>query len=177
MPEPLAVPLAAGPPPIWPDTLPDPQADGFTVTGPMRVEVADVLTGITRLAVKARTAPMQFEFTVFLSQQEMETFEGWYRDVIENYDGEFYAHWIGGSRIVAFGSNYSYAPLGRGWILTATAIRTRIDTSVCDTYLSSIFQNIYRADLTAVDHYEADLASADRYQDDWSLQLIADNEC
>jgi len=177
MPEPQAMPLAAGPPPIWPDTLPEPQAEGFTVKGPPRVEVADVMTGITRLAVKARTAPMAFEFQVYMSQLEMEIFEGWYRDVIENHDGEFYAHWIGGSRVVAFATNYAYAPLGSGWVLSAAAVRTRIDPTICDAYLSTIFQNIYRADLTATDIYEADLTSADRYQDDWDLQLIAANEC
>jgi hypothetical protein len=177
MPEPQVMPLAAGPPPIWPDTLPDPQAEGFAVTSGSRVEVADVLTGITRLAVKARTAPMQFEFQVWFTRAQMETFEGWYRDVIENHDGEFYAHWIGGARVVAFASNYAFEPIGSGWVLNATAIRTRIDHSICDAYLSTLFQNIYRADIAAVDRYEADLTAADVYQDDWSLSLIAANEC
>jgi hypothetical protein len=171
------MPRVSGPPPLWPDTLPNPQSDSFAVTGPPRVEVADVLFGITRLAVKARTAPMTYNFEVILSRAEMEIFEGWYRDVIENHDGEFYARWIGGSRIVAFASNYTLGPFGAGWILQCTAIRTRIDHEACDAFISSVFQNIYRADLAAVDIYEADLTSADLYQDDFSLSLIVDNEC
>ena len=177
MPEPRAVTLASGPPALWPDALPNPQAENFTVTSPPRVEIADVMTGVTRLAVKARTAPLQFDFECIFSRAQMEMFEGFYRDAIENHDGEFYAHWIGGSRVVAFSSNYTLSPLGSGWILTASAIRTRVDTTICDAYLSSIFTAIYRADLTATDRYEADLTSADLYQDDWALALIADNEC
>lgn len=162
---------------MWPDTLPGPQVDGFAWSSPQRVEVADVLTGVTRLAVKARTAPLQLEFQVFMSRLEMEIFEGWYRDVIENYDGEFYARWIGGSRIVAFASNYSFSPLGDGWILNATAIRTRIDTTLCDEYLSEWFDTIYRADLAAADTYEADLTATDVYVPDFTLSFIADHEC
>jgi hypothetical protein len=162
---------------MWPDTLPDPQADGFAWSSPQRPEVADVLTGVTRLAIKARTAPMQLEFQCFFSKAEMQTFEGWYRDVIENHDGEFYARWIGGSRIVAFASNYAFSPIGSGWVLSATAIRTRIDSTICDEFLSDTFENIYRADLAATDIYEADLTAVDRYVPDFSLQFIADNEC
>lgn len=147
------------------------------VSAGTRVEAADVLTGITRLAIKARTAPMQWQFQVWFTQQQMEIFEGFYREALEHHDGEFYAHWIGGSRIVAFASNYAYAPIGKGWILSATAIRTRIDPTICDEYLSGIFTAIYRADLAAVDHYEADLTASDVYQDDWALALIAGNEC
>jgi hypothetical protein len=177
MPDPQAMPRVAGPPAMWPDTLPDPQEDGFICRAGERVEVADVLLGVTRLAVKARTAPMSWDFQVFLTQLEMEIFEGWYRNAIENQDGEFYAHWIGGSRVVAFASNYQLSPLGSGWILQATAIRTRIDNTICDAFLSSIFQNIYRADITHADRYTADLTSADRYVSNWDLHLIAANEC
>ena len=171
------MPRASGPPPLWPDTLPDPQEDGFSVTGPQRAEVADVLAGVTRLAVKARTAPAIYSFQVNLSRAQMQTFEGWYRDVIENHDGEFYARWIGGSRVVAFASNYTLDPLGSGWVLQCSAVRTRIDHTACDAFLSSVFQNVYRADLTAPDIYEADLTSSDLYQDDFALDLIAANEC
>lgn len=177
MPEPAASPRALSPPPLWPASLPDPQAEGFTVIGPPRVEVADVLYGVTRLAVKARTAPMSWQFTVWFTRAQMQTFEGWYRNVVENYDGEFYAPWIGGHRVVAFNTIYQYAPLGSGYVLSATAIRTRIDHTVCDGLLTEVFGAVYRADLAAVDIYEADLTSADLYQDDFDLDLIADNEC
>jgi len=177
MPEPKASPRALSPPPLWPDTLPAPQADGFSVTGPPRVEVADVLFGVTRLAVKSRVAPMSWSFTVFLTREEFPKFEGWYRDVIENYDGEFYAPWIGGDRVVAFSTNYHLNPIGRGYALSATAIRTRIDHTVCDALISTWFENLYRADLAAVDIYQGDLASADEYVSNWDLELIAEHEC
>jgi hypothetical protein len=163
---------------MWPDTLPGPQADGFTVESPPRVEVAGILFGTTRLAVKARTAPMTWTFTVWLTTPlEMEIFEGFYRDSIENHDGEFYARWIGGSRVVAFIEAYEYAPIGVGWSLTCKVVRTRIDGTACDEFLGEIFGAIYRADLTAPDHYEADLTAADIYVDDFDLSLIAANEC
>lgn len=177
MPEPRATPLASGPPPLWPSNLPAPQAEGFTVLGPPRVEVAEVLKGVTRLAVKARTAPMTWQFTVNLTKAQFEIFEGWYRDVIENHDGEFYAAWIGGDRIVAFNTNYTLAPVGSGWKLSCSAVRTRIDHSVCEGFISAIFTAWYQADITHADRYEADRTAADRYEGDWDLSLIAANEC
>jgi len=178
MPEPrAATPRVAGPVPVWPATLPGPVADGFTVNGPTRVEIADVLTGVTRLAVKSRTAPASWEFSVNLSPAQFEIWEAFYRDVIENYDGEFYAPWIGGDRVVALVSNYTLVPLGRGWTLQAVAIRTRIDHTACDAILNDVFSNVYRADLAAADIYQADLTAVDVYQDQFDLSLIADNEC
>jgi hypothetical protein len=141
------------------------------------VEVADVLFGVTRLAVKSRTAPMSWEFTVELTQSQMQTWEGFYRDCVENYDGEFYAPWIGGDRVVCLASNYTLAPFGSGWVLAAVAIRTRIDYTACDAITNAVFGNIYRANLAAPDIYEADLAAVDLYLDTFDLQLIADNEC
>lgn len=177
MPDPRAMPRADGPPAMWPDTLPSPQVDGFAWGSPMRAELADVLAGTTRLAVKARTAPMALEFRCYFTAAQMQIFEGWYRDAVENHDGEFYAHWIGGSRIVALSSNYTLSPIGSGWALSATAVRTRIDPTICDEFLSTIFENIYRADIDTTDIYQADLAAADIYVGDWELALIADNEC
>ena len=58
---------------------------------------------------------MRWQFVVSLTRAQFEIFEGWYRDVIENYDGEFYAPWIGGDRVVAFDTNYTLTPLGSGW--------------------------------------------------------------
>ena len=143
----------------------------------MRAEAAEVLFGPTRFAVKARTAPMSYAFSVWFTPEQMEIFEGFYRDAVEENDGEFYAHWIGGSRIVAFGEGYEYAPLGVGYVLSGSVIRTRIDFTICDDFIESVFGAIYRADLEAVDLYVADLAAADIYADDFSLSLIADNEC
>jgi len=178
MPEPRARPrIASGPVPIWPSTLPGPVADGFAVSGPMRVEVADVLAGVTRLATKSRTAPASWEFSVNFTPAQFEIWEAFYRDCIENYDGEFYAPWIGGDRVVALVSNYTLVPLGRGCTLQAVAIRTRIDHTACDAILNDVFSNIYRADLAAVDIYTADLTGVDLYQDMFDLDLIADNEC
>lgn len=162
---------------MWPDTLPNPQADGFAVESPARVEVAEVLFGATRLAVKARTAPMSWTFTVWLTAAQMQIFEGFYRGCIEENDGEFYARWIGGSRVIAFREPYTYAPIGAGWALTCTVVRTRIDGTACDDFLSETFGAIYRADLTAADIYEAGLLTSDRYVDDFDLAQIAANEC
>lgn len=163
---------------MWPDTLPDPQADGFAVDSPARVEVAEVLFGTTRLAVKARTAPMSWTFTLWLTTPlQMETFEGFYRDCIEENDGEFYAPWIGGSRVVAFREPYTYAPIGAGWSLTCTVVRTRIDATACDDFISAHFGAIYRDELNATDIYQADLTAVDRYVDDFDLAAIAANEC
>lgn len=163
--------------PLWPDTLPDPQADGFTVESPPRVEVTEILFGTTRLAVKARTAPMVWSFTLWLTRAQMQTFEEFYRGCVETNDGEFYARWIGGSRVVAFREPYQYAALGSGWALNCTVVRTRIDATSCDDFLSAKFGSIYRAELAAVDRYEADLAAPDVYISDWDPAYIAENEC
>lgn len=176
MPEPRASPRVTAPVPIWPDTLPI-NVGGFTVNGPTRVEVADVLSGVTRLAVKSRTAPMTWSFSVNLTPAKFEIFEEFYRDCVETHDGEFYAPWIGGDRIVALVSNYQLSPLGRGWLLQASAVRTRIDHTICDSIINDVFGNIYRANLTGPDIYTADLAAVDIYKDDFALSLIADNEC
>jgi len=175
MPEPRAVPGA--PVPIWPASLPLPDAAGFTVSAGIRAEATETLYGPTRLALRARTAPMSFSFAAGFSREQMEIFEEFYRDSIENHDGEFYARWIGGSRVVAFVAPYQYVPLGVGWILSGSLIRTRIDETACDEFIESVFGSIYRADLAAPDIYEADLSGSDIYADDFSLQLIADNEC
>jgi hypothetical protein len=175
MPEPRAT--AGAPVPIWPDTLPQPDANALSQRAGERAEPADVLFGPTRLAVKARTAPMSWTFTCAFSRAQMQAFEEFYRDCIENHDGEFYARWIGGSRIVAFGESYNYVPLGSGWRLSGTLVRTRIDETACDEFIESVFGAIYRADLPAPDLYRADLAAADIYADDFDLQMIADHEC
>jgi len=177
MPEPRSSPRAAGPVPIWPDALPDPDANSLSVQAGSRAEAADVLFGPTRLAVKARTAPMSWSFTCGFTKEEQELFEEFYRDCLENHDGEFYARWIGGGRVVAFGEPYNYAPLGSGWALSGRLVRTRIDETACDDHIISVFGAIYRADLAALDLYQADLAAVDIYADDFDLQLIADNEC
>lgn len=175
MPEPAASALAV-PPPLWPATLPDPQA-GFTVSQGVRTESAEVMFGVTRLVVKGRTAPATFSFTCWLTAAQMQEFEEFYRNVIEQHEGEFYARWIGGSRIVAFAQAYQYSALGTGYVLTGTLVRTRIDETACDDFINSVFGNIYRAYLPAIDRYIADLAAVDIYKDDFSLQEIADNEC
>jgi hypothetical protein len=176
MPEPRPAPRTAAPVPVWPDTLPDPQA-GSVVTSPPRAEAAPVLFGPTRYAVKARTAPMSYAFVVWLTPLQFETFEEFYRDAIENHDGEFYAPWIGGARVVAFGEAYDAVPIGASVALSGILIRTRIDPGICDAILNEVFGAIYRADLAAPDIYQADLTAVDVYADNFDLQLIADNEC
>ena len=177
MPEPRPAPRATGPVPIYPVTLPYPQAGSVVVTSPPRAQPAPVLFGPTRYAVKARTAPMTFAFTVWLTPEQFEIWEGFYRDALENHDGEFYAHWIGGARIVAFGEPYDVTPLGIGYALSGLLIRTRIDHTICDEFIASVFGAIYRADTAATDIYQADFTAVDIYNNDFSLSLIADNEC
>lgn len=168
---------AAAPVLVWPDTLPGPQAPSFKVTGPPRAELINTLSGSSRIQVNARTAPMRWEFQIWLTREQQEAFEAFYRDSIENHDGEFYARWIGGSRVVAFPEAYSYVPHGDGWILQGTLVRTRIDTSACDAHINAEFGAIYRDQTGAVDVYAANLTAPDRYQDDFSLALIADEVC
>jgi hypothetical protein len=175
MPEPRAV--NTGPPAFWPDTLPNPDGPGFQIGAGVRTESAEVLFGPTRIAVRARTAPMSFSFSMELTREEMQIFEAWYRDALENHDGEFYAHWIGGSRVVAFSQPYEYSALGAGWTLVGRLVRTRIYDAACDDFIESVFGNIYRADLAAVDSYEADLEAVDIYVPDFALQTIRENEC
>ena len=112
-----------------------------------------------------------------LLKEEQEIFEEFYRDSLENHDGEFYARWIGGGRVVAFGEPYSYAALGSGWSLSGRLVRTRIDETSCDEHIESVFGAIYRAQLGAPDLYQAFLPASDIYADDFDLQLIAENEC
>jgi len=175
MPEPRAVPGV--PVPMWPSMLPQPDANALSVRAGERAEPADVLFGPTRLAVKARTAPMAWTFSVGFSAAEQQIFEDFYRDCVENHDGEFYARWIGGSRVVAFGESYDYVPLGSGWRLNGRLVRTRIDHTACDDFIEAFFGAIYRADLAAPDIYQADLTAPDIYADDFDLQFIADHEC
>lgn len=163
--------------PQWPATLPNPQTNEFSVIGPARAEPTETLFGPTRLTIRARTAPMQWGFACIFTREQMETFEGWYRDAVENHDGEFYARWIGASRVVAFNSPYNFTPIGKGWVLRGSLICTRIDDTICDEHLEAIFGAIYQADLGAADRYEADLAAVDIYEDAFDLALIAANEC
>lgn len=175
MPEPR--PHVELPPVMWPATLPNPQAPGFTVSAGIRTERAEVLFGVTRLVIKARTAPATYSFTCWFTREQMQEFEEFYRDAIENHNGEFYARWIGGSRVVAFAQGYQYSALGEGYVLNGALVRTRIDHSACDDFINAQFGNIYRADLAAADFYVAALEATDIYKDDFDLQQIADNEC
>jgi hypothetical protein len=177
MPEPHSAPRAGGPVPIWPDELPQPDATSLSMTAGPRTEAADVAFGPTRVAVKARTAPMSWAFACGFTKAQMQTFEGFYRNCLETTDGEFYARWIGGSRVVAFSEAYNYVPLGDGWRLSGRLIRTRIDDTVCNDYIESFFGAIYRAELGAADIYQADLAAPDIYADDFDLDFIAAHEC
>ena len=179
MPEPrhMSVRTPGVPVPLWPSTLPLPQETTVAVAGPTRAQFSDVLTGPTRARLVARTAPPEFFFSVFLTPQQMQIFEGWYLAAVRDSDGEFYARWIGGARVVAFVAPYSYEALGRGYVLTGHVVRTRIDPTVCDEFIGDVFGAIYRDDGVAPDIYRADLAAADIYADSFDLSLIAGNEC
>lgn len=178
MPEPGASVRTAGqPPPLWPATLPNPQADSMRVTGPPRAEVCEVLYGPVRLRVHARTAPQEFTFSVWLTPAQFREFEEWYRYVVRVADGEFYARWIGGSRVVAFIAPYQITAIGQGVAVSGRLVRTRIDITACDAFISSVFTAIYRDDGVSPDIYLADLAATDYYVDQFDLELIAQNEC
>jgi len=164
-------------PAFWPDTLPNPQADSMRIVGPGRVARTNVLGGPTRLRVHARTASMLFSFRCFFTQAQMQAFEDWYRVCARDHDGEFYAPWIGGSRIVAFIEPYQYAPLGRGWTLSGQLIRTRVDPSICDAYMVEHFTAIYRDDGVSPDIYVADLDATDTFVNNFPLSHIDRYEC
>lgn len=176
MPEPAAR-TTGTPPPLWPDTLPAPQAQSIAVTGPPRCEFSEVLKGPVRTRIVARTASQEFRFACFFTAQQMKEFEAWYRPITFTADGEFYARWIGGSRVVAFIEPYTYKALGAGYILQGHVIRTRIDLTACDAYINAHFGAIYRDDGKAPDIYQADLAATTIYKDDYDLNFIADHEC
>jgi hypothetical protein len=177
MPEPRAELRSVTPPPLWPDTLPDPQGDSLRVIGPPRAEYSEMLKGPMRARVTARTAPMEFLFSIWFTQVQMQSFEDWYRICVRDHDGEFYARWIGGSRVVAFVEPYTYGALGSGYVMSGHVIRTRIDPRACDEFISAVFGAIYRDDGIAPDIYLADLAATDIYKDDYDLRLIVRNEC
>jgi hypothetical protein len=120
---------------------------------------------------------MQYGFACWLTPAQMQEFETWYRLVARDYDGEFYAPWIGGSRVVAFLAPYQYTALGDGYVLSGRLFRTRIDTRVCDAFIDSVFGGILRDDGIASDIVQADLAAPDRIVDDYPLELIVENEC
>jgi len=178
MPEPRPTVRTTGvPPPLWPDTLPDPQAPSMQVTGPLRTEFSRVLTGPTRGRVVARTAPMSFVFECWLTPAQMEIFEDWYRLVVLEADGEFYARWIGGSRVVAFAEPYAYSRLGINYVLRGRLITTRIDHSACDAYIDAVYGGILRDDGIAADIVRDDGIAADIVRDDFDLAFMADHEC
>ena len=164
-------------PAIWPSTLPNPQADSMRIVGPGRVAITNVLGGPTRLRVHARTASMLYSFRCFFTRAQMQAFEDWYRICARDHDGEFYAQWIGGSRIVAFTEPYRYTPLGAGWALDGRVIRTRIDPSICDAYIDEVFGGILWDDGIAIDIVEADLTATDIVEDDYPLSMIERYEC
>lgn len=165
------------PPPLWPLTLPDPQGDSLTVSSPPRIESHDVLTGPTRLRITARTAPMTFGFECWFTPPQMQAFEQWYRDAAVANDGEFYARWIGGSRVVAFIEPYAYGALGSGYVLRGRVVTTRVDPRACDAYLVLMYGDCYRDDGAAADIYQDDGVSADIYRDDYDLRYMVDHEC
>lgn len=177
MPDPLPSPRAELPPALWPAGLPYPQAEGFTQSGPPRAEPIDVMAGPTRLSLAARTAPMNWSFSIWLTQEQQQQFEQWYRNAVETNNGEFYAPWIGRGRVIAFAQAYEYSALGKGWVLSGRVIRTRIDPTICEAHINAVFGAIYRDDGVAPDIYQADITAADIYKDDYPLSLIAANEC
>ena len=176
MPEPRAT-VSASVPPSWPVGVPWPQAGSVTVAGPGRTERNPVLIGATRLRVRARTASMQFGFTCWLTPAQMQAFEDWYRVVARDHDGEFYAPWVGGARVLALLEPYEYSALGKGYALSVRAIRTRIDERICDAFINAVFGGVLRDDGLSSEILQASLGASDIYADDFPLKLIAENEC
>lgn len=177
MPEPRAAPRITPPEAMWPAGVPAPQAGAFSIVAPARAQACDVLYGPTRLRLKARTAPAEWRFSCWLTREQMQTFETWYRALLDLTGGEFYAPWIGGARLAAFADAYIYSPLGRGWILTARAVRTRVDPSICDAEINAIFGAVLRDDGVTADIVRDDGASLEIVRDEYPLTLIADHEC
>jgi hypothetical protein len=106
----------------------------------------------------------------------MQTFEEWYASLARDHEGEFYARWIGGGRVVAFIEPYTYHALGAGWAMSGHVIRTRIDHTACDAFLSALC-DIYRDDGIGSDIYIDDGIGSDSYIDDLSLPIMQANEC
>lgn len=176
MPEPAITPHALWSGALWPTELPGPQA-GFTMQWPARASVQDVMSGPSRLNLTARTSPPSWRFTVFFTSAQMERFESWYRSLLENSGGEFYARWIGGGRITAFANPYTYQALGKGWQLQGALVRTRIDHTICDAFINSVFGAILRDDGVSADIVLDDGAAIDIISGNYPLEMIAANEC
>lgn len=161
----------------WPETLPMPQVNSLREARALRTMSIDVLAGPTRVRLTRRHAGGSHEFQTWFTASETEAFEAWYNQVIALHDGEWYAPWIGHGIVLAFADEYELRPLGTGWALSALALQTRIDPSICDEHISEIFGGILRDELTATNIFKASLISGDRYRDDYPLALIAAEPC
>jgi hypothetical protein len=161
----------------WPETLPKPQVNSLRATAALRTMSIDVLAGPTRERLTRRNAGGSHEFQVWMTANETEAFEAWYNQVIAAHDGEWYAPWVGHGVVLAFADEYELRPLGIGWALSALAVQTRVDPSICEGHINEIFGGILRDELTATDVYKSDLSSSTIYRDDYPLALIASEPC
>lgn len=162
----------------WPDTLPMPQADAISIEGPQFHELIDVLTGPTRTRLAQRNVGGGHQFEVWLTAAQAEAFESWYSQVVKLHNGEWYAPWIGQSRVVAFADEYELRPLGRGWRLQGLAVQTRIDESLCDAHLTEVFGGVLRDEMPfSANIVKASLSATDIVKDDYPLYLIKSEPC
>jgi hypothetical protein len=161
----------------WLETLPMPQVNSLRDSAPLRTMSIDVLAGPTRERLTRRHAGGSHEFQTWFTASQAEAFEAWYNQVIALHDGEWYAPWIGHGIVLAFADEYELAPLGLGWALSAMAIQTRVDPSICEEHISAIFGGILRDELTATNVFKSDLSSSAIYRDDYPLKLIAAEPC
>lgn len=145
---------------IWPDNLPYPQVQSFSVEGPPYSQPIDVLTGPTRVRLMRRYAVETFAWEVWLTPEHAEDFEQWYSECVEFDNGEFYLPWIGGGRVLVFADEYTLVPLGRNWRLAATVTVTRIDRTLIDAHVCSRFgDRVYVDNGLSLNLLQADLAA------------------
>lgn len=161
----------------WIDTLPAPQADSMEYDAGQAFDVTDVLVGPSRTRLKRRNIGASYQFVVWMNEDDTESFEHWYDDVVATHDGEWYAPWIGHGVVLAFQNEYDLRPLGRGWQLSARVVEIRIDATLCDDHLSTIFGGVLRDDGVSSDSFLCDTTSTVIYRDDYSLDLIASEPC
>jgi hypothetical protein len=161
----------------WPETLPYAQADSMGYGGPSYAEIIDVLNGPTRTRLVSRHATPTFEFEAWFSAEEAEEFEAWYNIVVAYHDGNWYAPWIGGARVLAFADEYQIVPLGTGWRVSGLLVQTGIDESLCDEHAIEVYGGALRDELFAVDTVHDELGAGPAYRDDYDPELILWEEC
>lgn len=117
----------------WPRALPWPQVDSLQINFDRPTDDVVTLAGPTRFRRARVNASPSYEFEVWFTPEECETFEAWYNAAVD-LGGEVYLPWIGEGRILAL-TEYQLSPLAKGWKLHALAVQLYVDRTYCDRHV------------------------------------------